>query len=509
MRREDLGEKDGFPGKPTSVWLDTTSETNFQALSGNIETDVVVVGAGIAGIMTAYLLLESGLKITVVEGGKIIEDVTAYTTAKITALHGDIYHYLIQNFGEAKAKMYADANRAGLLKIIQIIVDKKIQCELKKESAYIYTEKTENRKKLKIEAEAARKLGFDSKYTENTPLDFIKGAVEFKNQAQFHPRKFLLSISRDIIRQGQIFENTRALDIEKGGKPVLVTNRGKIKARYIVVTTNFPFYDTEKFYSKLFPHRSYVLGLKLRQEIPEGMYFSIDGYRESIRNQGKYGNKILLVGGGTEKAEENADTLEYYYRVLDYAKKRFEIESIKYHWFTQDNHTPDRVPYIGRIAKSENIFVATGFGDWGMTTGAAAGIILSDLIEKRVNAWVSLFDPGRSTSIKSAKSFIGENIKTGKHIVGKKFQKPPFDMPANIIPGEGKIIRIQNKNLAVYKDKKGKIYVLSPICTHMGCTVNWNKTEKTWDCPCHGSRYNYDGKVIHGPAVRDLKKEEI
>lgn len=509
MDKGSLKEKNGFPGKPTSVWLDTTSKTHFGEFSGRVNVDVAVIGGGIAGLMTAHSLIEAGFKVAVVEAGRIVEDVTAYTTAKVTSQHGAIYSYLIKNIGEEKAKMYADANQACLMKIVSIILENKIECELRKQNAYIYTEKTKNIELLKKEAESARRLGISARYTEDTLLDFIKGAVEVKNQAQFHPRKFLLELARIISAKAQIFENTRALSIKEGNKCTVITNKGEIEAKKVVVTTHFPFYDKDRFYTKLFPHRSYVLGLHLKSEVPEGLYFSIDGERNSIRNQGLYGKKILLVGGGTEKVGEDADTYKYYKKVEEYAKQRFEIEKIEYHWFTQDNRTPDRVPYIGKMANTKNVYVATGFGGWGMTTSAVSAMIISDLIAKRINVWTALFDPSRSGLSHALKSYMSENAKTVKHVLGKRVQRHPFELPTGFEPGEGKIINLRGRKIAVYKDKKGKIFAVSPVCTHMGCTVNWNATEKTWDCPCHGSRYNYDGKVIHGPALYDLKKEDI
>ncbi len=512
MAKEMSTEKDGFPGKPTSVWMDTTSETDYPALNGKVKTDAVIVGGGIAGILTAYSLLEAGIKVVLLESGRVAEDVTAYTTAKVTSAHGAMYHYLTEKFGEDKAKLYADANQAGLLKIVSIILNRKIDCELRKQSAYIYTEKAKNRGALKKEAEAARRLGLPARYTEDTPLAFIKGVVEYQNQAQFHPRKFLLDLANDISKEALLFENSRAIKVQEDGKNVTVfTGQGEVEAKSLIIATHFPFYDKERFYTKLYPHRSYVLGLKLKTEVPDGMYFSIDGMRNSIRNQGLYGKKILLVGGGTERAGVDADTLKYYERIRTYADERFDVEEIEYHWFTQDNRTPDRLPYIGKMSGAKNIYVAAGFGGWGMTTSAAASTVLTDLILGKVNTAASLFDPARKVGnrLGPIEASISENVKTFTHLLERYTKRYPFELPAGFEPGEGKIVSMRGRKVAIYKDKEGKIYSLSPVCKHMGCNVGWNVTEKTWDCPCHGSRYNYDGKVIHGPANEDLDKIDI
>ncbi|RJO61421.1 FAD-dependent oxidoreductase [candidate division WS5 bacterium] len=513
MEKENISEKDGFPGKPTSVWLDTTPETDYPSLTESDSgqagmtngVDVCVVGGGIAGLMTAYLLTGTGYKVTVIEAGRIVEDVTAYTTAKITSQHGYIYRHLIRNFGETKAKMYADANQAGLKKIVSIILNNNIDCNLEKQPAYLYTEKYRNIDKLKKEARSAQRLGLPATYTEDTPFDFIKGAVRFDSQAQFHPRKFLLFLAREIAKKGYIFENTRALDIKDGS---VITDKGEVKARHIVVATHFPFIDKSRFFTKLFPHRSYILAVEAGN-IPEGMYFGIDGDRNTMRRFENGGKKYLLVGAGGEKAGEDADTLKYYERVKYYTEARFKTRSIDYHWFTQDNRTADRVPYIGKMPKMENVYVATGFGGWGMTSSAVSAMIITDMISGRVNPWVSVFDPARKDYLYQAKTIIGESSKLASHLLSRHLKKHHFDLPTGFEAGEGKIIKVKGKKVAVYKDKDSRIYAVSPICTHMGCTVNWNGMEKTWDCPCHGSRYNYDGKVIHGPAQKDLKKEDI
>lgn len=506
MERENIGEKDGFEGKPTSLWLDTTPKTGFETLKGEMSVDVCVVGGGIAGLLTAYLLTEKGFRVAVLEAGRIVEDVTAYTTAKITSQHGYIYRYLIRNFGETKAKMYADANQAGLKKIVSIVLNNKVDCHLEKQPSFLYTEKYRNIEKLKKEARAAERLGLPASYTEHAPLDFIKGAVRFDSQAQFHPRKFLLFLAKEISKKGSIFENTRALDIKESS---VITDRGTVSAKHIVVATHFPFIDKNRFYAKLFPHRSYILGIEAKGSTPEGMYFSIDGDRNTIRHVGVGDKKYLLIGAGGEKAGEDADTLKYYKRVRYYAEARFKVKSVDYHWFTQDNRTSDRVPYIGKMPKMENVYVATGFGGWGMTSSAVSAMIITDMISGRVNPWVSVFDPARKDYLYQAKTLIGESSKLASHLLARRLKKHSFDLPTGFEAGEGKIIKVKGKKVAVYKDKDGKIYAMSPICTHMGCTVNWNGTEKTWDCPCHGSRYNYDGQVIHGPAQKDLKKEEI
>lgn len=410
-------------GKSTSVWLDTTPSTNYETLADELTVDVAVAGGGIAGLVAAYFLSQQGLKVAVVETLRIVQDVTGYTLGKITSEHGQRYGLLARTLGQEKAQVYADANMAALERIVSIIQSNGIDCDFKRADAFLYTEFEENIPVIKAEVEQARRLGLPASYTGETPLPFARGAMRFENQAQFHPRRYLLFLAREIVAAGGfIFEETRALDIvedgvSKGGVDaspgvvgessavagapgksgkgaVLKTDRGDIRAGNVVVATNTPFYRRERFAQLLTPRRRFVLGIRLDGPVPEGLHYSVDPYGGSIRNQPVGEEKLLLVSSWDDNLRPS-DFQKQFAKVESYARTRLPVRSIDYHWFHQDQQTPDRVPFIGRLPESRSVLVAAGFGGWGMTTSCAAAMILTDLITGRDNPWAALYDPAR------------------------------------------------------------------------------------------------------------------
>lgn len=382
-------------GKGISVWLDTTPQTRFASLGEGHEVDVAVVGGGIAGMETAYFLAKEGLKVAVVEAGRIVEDVTGYTTGKVTSQHGLIYRHLTDTFGPQKAKVYADANQAAIEKLAAIIQENAVECDFKRRDSYVFSEREENIAAIKAEVEPARRLGLPASYVTETPLDFAIGALKFERQAQWHPRKFLLFLAGEIaVAGGYIFEHTRALDIEPGKHPLLKTDQGDIRAKSIVIATHTPFFRPERFTPVFIPTRSYVLGVRLKGSVPEGVYYSLDASGASMRSQPVADGDVFMVGGWKRELEIY-QTDKQYELVEAYARKRFDIASIAYHWFTQDQKTVDRVPLIGKLPGMKDIYVAAGFNGWGMTTSCVAATIISDQITGRYNSWASLFDPAR------------------------------------------------------------------------------------------------------------------
>ncbi len=502
---EDIGELESF-------WIKNTSTTDYNVLKEGLSVDVAILGAGIAGITAAVFLKETGLSVAVIEAKKVVKDVTAYTTAKITVAHNIIYQHLISEYGEEGARKYGEANQSAVDKIESLINNYNISCDFKRLPCYLYTE-TGDLDKIKKEADAAKKAGLDVSYEENIPLDKfdVKGAVKFENQAEFHPRKYLLGLIEKINGNGSyIFENTRAMNIKEGNINEISTDKGSIKARNVIISTHFPFYDPSQLFAKMYPSRSYALGFYTKEKFPDAMFIGVDPiytYRATPTEKGE----MIIAGGVNHKAGYVTDTVECYKKLKEHAMNHFNVESIDYHWSTQDNITIDKVPYIGKIgSESKGVYVATGFMKWGMTNGTVAAMILSDLILENENSWSLFFDPSRSMpKLESTTDFIGTNIGVINKLLGGKLPRPSSMDPSELKEGEGKILNIKGKKVAACKDENGKVYVLSTPCTHMGCQVNWNNAEMTWDCPCHGSRFNYDGKVIHGPALMDLKEYNI
>jgi glycine/D-amino acid oxidase-like deaminating enzyme/nitrite reductase/ring-hydroxylating ferredoxin subunit len=495
-----------LPGKPTSLWLDTTPETNFPVLQNGLTVDVAIIGGGLAGLTAATLLKAEGKTVAVLEAGRIVRGVTGYTTAKITVLHTLIYDQLIRNFGEDKARAYGEANQAAIEQIAALVQEKQIDCDFVRNEAYTYTEAAENVEKIRAEAEAAQKLGLPATLVTETPLPFpIKVAVRFDNQAQFHPRKYLLALAQDIPGAGShIFENTKVTKLEEGEPCVLTTEHGTISARDVIVASHFPFNDKTLYAFRLHSHRSYVLAVRLTEPAPRGMFISPEP-SHSLRSFPAPGSDLLLVGGEGHKTGEGGDTIARYQRLEQWARERFSVKEVEYRWSTQDNKTLDGAPYIGRYApNSQHLYVATGFGGWGMTNSTVAGMLLRDLILGRDNPWAEVYDPNRA-NLEGVPEAVKQVGGITKHFVGDRLTDAT---PQDLAPGEGKIVETQRGAVAMYRAEDGEVNTLSPVCTHMGCFVQWNPAEKSWDCPCHGSRFAADGHVVQGPAVYDLKTLE-
>jgi glycine/D-amino acid oxidase-like deaminating enzyme/nitrite reductase/ring-hydroxylating ferredoxin subunit len=504
--------QDNLPGRPISLWLATTPDTNYSQLPENLTVDVAVLGGGITGIATAYFLKQAGASVAVIEAGRIVKSVTGNTTAKITSLHSLIYDHLISQFGEEQARLYANAQESGKEKIASLVNELNIDCDFRRTSAYTYTLLDEEVRQIEDEVKAAAKLGLPVSFVQSTELPFaVKGAVRFDNQAQFHPRKYLLALAERITGGGSyIFEETRAFDIEEVEPCTVKTSRGVVRAKAVVLATHFPYQDPNIYFAAMHPMRSYVLGCRLNGSVPQGMYVSTGTPHNSIRNNPYDGGEIVMLGGEHHKTGQGGDMSDHYRRLEEWARANFDVQSVEFRWSTQDNNTVDKVPYIGRLsAGSKHLYVATGFGGWGMTNSHVAAMLLADMILGRKNDWEKVFAPSRFKPVTSAKDFVSENLNVAKEFMGDRIDTPELDDLEKLPAGWGEVVEWKGERIALYKDEGGKVSACSATCTHMGCIVHWNSAEKSWDCPCHGSRFNFDGKVIQGPANKDLEARNL
>lgn len=478
-----------------SVWSDSCKFDKRQQLDKDIETDILVIGAGIAGILTGYFLKESGKDVVLIDKGKIAGGNTKNTTAKITSQHDLIYDKLIREFGEEKAREYARANEYAIKKYKGIIENENIDCEFEYLPAYVYSLNEVD--DIKKEVEAAKKLGIDAEYVEevNLPLD-VKGAVKFNNQAQFNPLKFLKVIAKDL----DIYENTKALEIKED---CVITDRGTINAKSIVVATHYPIMNVPGYYfMKMHQERSYVLALENAEDI-NGMYIDVNKEGYSFRNY----NGLLLLGGVSHRTGENEQG-GCYDKLRKVAKELYPNSKEKYHWSAQDCMTLDGIPYIGRYSdKTPNIYVATGFNKWGMTSSMVAANIISDLILGNKNDFAEVFSPKRFDLSLSITNIANDLIETSKNFIAEKVYLPS-DTIEHIENGHGGIVEYNGEKVGVYKNKSGKVFTVSTKCAHLGCQLSWNADELTWDCPCHGSRYDYKGCLIDSPAIKGIEIED-
>jgi glycine/D-amino acid oxidase-like deaminating enzyme/nitrite reductase/ring-hydroxylating ferredoxin subunit len=499
-----------LPGKPESFWIDTTADTHFPPIRNEVRVDVAVLGGGIAGLTAAALLRRAGLNVAVVEAGRVIKRVSGCTTAMVTSAHGIIYRYLITHFGKDGAQIYADANQAAIEQIADFIQQQNIYCDFKRASAYTFIE-SGSVDELRDEFEASKSLKLPVSYTQDVPLPFrTKAAIRFGAQAQFHPRKYLLSLLESIPgKDSYIFENTRALEIKEGDPCQVITDMGALQADHVIVATHFPFVNDGGYYMKMIPKQSYVLGVLLRGALPEGMFYNPGESFNTIRSHPHLGGEMLLLGGEENKTGQGGDIIGNYSRLEEYARSHFDVRSVDYHWTTQDNVTMDMVPYVGRLsAQYEKVFVATGFCGWGMTGGTVAGMILADQILEKTNPWAAFYNSLRVRPLTAARQFLSISGEGGKGLVSGRVPAPSSDIES-LPSGEGRIVEINKEKVGVYRDMQGKLHAVSTVCTHMGCTLTWDNAEKSWDCPCHGSRFNYRGQVIYGPAVTNLEKRKV
>ena len=429
-----------------SVWEKTASKPQFDALSGNKKIDVLIIGGGIAGILCAYKLKNAGVDCMLVEATEICGGITKNTTAKITLGHGLIYDKMIKRFGEDKARLYAEAQSKAIKEYVKLC--KNIDCDFETRDNYVYS--TGDRKKIEKEVAALNRIGVKAEFSDAKELPFsVAGAVCVKDQAQFHPLKFLYTITKDL----PIYEHTKVTEVMPNKAK---TNRGEITYKKLIIATHFPMLNKHGLYSlKLYQHRSYVIALKGAQNV-SGMYVDETDTGLSFRN---YGDLLLLGGGGHRTGKKGGCWQE----LEDFARRHYKNTEIVGKWATQDCMTLDDVPYIGQYAKfMPDVFVATGFNKWGMTNAMVAADLLCDLVRGKSNPYANLFDPSRT------------------------------------------VLRPQ---LAVnaFESTVGILTPTAPRCPHLGCALKYNRAEHTWDCPCHGSRFTEQGELIDNPATDDKK----
>ena len=497
----------------TSAWLATRPEPrSFPTLDRDTRADVAVLGGGIVGITTALLLREAGLDVVLLEADRLAHGVSGHTTAKVTSQHGLVYARLRARFGAEGARTYAEANQAALEWIADRVASDAIECDFRRRPAYAYVTSERSRGKLEDEARAADEAGLPAWLAETVPLPFdLEAAVRFDNQAEFHAGRYLGALADRLAAAGaRVFEHTRAVEVINDGDRVVKTPGGDVTAGHVVVATHYPFLDRSLAFARVSPQRSYAILCRIAGALPEGMFISGDSPSRSVRAVPLEGEELLLVGGEGHKPGTGGDTRVRYRRLEAFAREHWDVRSVDYRWSAQDNTTLDGVPYVGPLTPWDGrVLMATGFAKWGMTGGTAAAIILADRVQDKENAWAGLFDPSRLTLRASARRFLTENAQVGLRFVGDRLMKPGLRSLEELRPGEGDIVRHDGEKVAAFRDDDGTVTAVAPVCTHLGCQVNFNAAERSWDCPCHGSRFAVDGSVLHGPAVHRLERKPI
>lgn len=497
-------------GSHSSYWIDSTPDALFPPLASDITVDVAIVGGGIAGLTAGALLKQAGKTVAVLEAKQIGMGTSGHTTAKITSLHQLIYAELIDAIGEEKAKLYADSNQAAIAQVAQFVQEHDIDCDFSRLSAFTFADTEKNLDQIQAEVEAATRLGLPASFTTESTLPFdIAGAVRFDNQAQFHVRKYLVHLAKLISGNGSfVLEQTRVQEVEDGSPCRVMTEHGVVTAQDVLVTTNLPILDQGLYFAKTFPKRSYIIGAVIDPaRSPQGIFIGVGDDYHSIRTTPHPEGTLLLIGGGGHKVGAISDTEDRYAGLVDYGRSHFGIETVQYYWSSQDVVSFDRIPYIGKLTPlSQHVYVATGFSLWGMSNGTLSGMLLADLVQGIENPWASLYDSTRATPFFTSKS-LKNNLETAAHWVGDRL-KGLTDSLQDVGKGEGKLVTVNGHKVAAYRDATGELHAVSATCTHLGCIVNWNSAEKSWDCPCHGGRFSCTGEVLHGPPTAPLKPLE-
>ena len=491
-----------------SYWISSSKGKQYKSLQENIKTTCAIVGGGIVGVTTAYLLVKQGVEVVLVDTDKVGYGSSGRNTGKVTSQHDIIYSKISKKYGEEVAKLYYEVNNKALNLIESIIKENNIECSFERKSSYVFTENENYLEELIEEYKICKKLGIDCDYHNELKIPFaVYGAVSFSNQGQFNPKKYidgLIQVCEDL--GVKIYENTAIINIDKGQSVRLKTEYANvIEADKVVIASHFPWYDGMNFYfAKEKGDRSYLIATECNKEFQEGMFISMEDPTKTFRHYKGEGKNLLIIGGSDHKVGQGDRESEIYHMIEQMAKEKFESGDALYKWSAQDYMSFDHLPYIGHINKKEdNIFVATGFSKWGMTNGCASGIILSDMILKNSSEYENIFRPSRMGPYFTT-DFIKENFDVGVEYIAGKLNLGSDYMPKE--RGEGKVVNIEGKRYGAYRHFNGELYIVDITCTHLGCELKFNSAEQTWDCPCHASRFDYEGNILEGPAIRPLNK---
>lgn len=481
-----------------SLWVDTADPTGYRRLVGDLEADVGVVGAGIAGLTAALALKRRGLTVAVLEAARIGSGVTGNTTGKVTSLHRLAYTGLAAGHGADAARAYGEANEAAVAHIAATVEAEGIDCGFRRVANYTFAEDDDSLRKVRAEAALAADLGLPATFTPDVPLPFpALGAVRFDGQAQMHAVKYLQGLARAVDGGGShVFEETAVRALHDGSPAVVDTADGAVRAAHVVVATNFPFGDDGRFAARCTLHRSYICASP--GSLPPGATFISAGEpMRSLLAVREAGTDYVLIGGEGHPVP-GGGALERYARLAAYGRDMLGTGEPVYRWSTQDCMPVDGLPFAGPISPdAKGIQVITGLRKWGLTNGTAAALAVADTICELPKPWARLFDTNRPVQAARRPAPPAGSGRPG-----------PAEV-RSLAPGQGTVVDAGGEKLAVHADAAGTLHAISAVCTHLGCTVEFNAADSTWDCPCHGSRFSTDGTVIQGPATADLPTRPV
>ena len=491
-----------------SLWLDTAPATDCPPLAGDLEVDVAVLGGGVAGLTTALSLKRDGARVALLEAARVGAGVTGCTTAKVSALQATVYSTIRQRNGEKAAAAYAEASIAGVERLVALTTEEQIDCDLERRPAYTYAAEGSERSSLQGEAEAAAGAGLPVELVEAPDLPFpVDGALRLADQVQLHPVRYAQGLASAVDGDGShVFELTRALSVDEGSPCRVRTARGEVRAGHVVVATHSPFLDRGLYFARLKPERSYCIAARLASGVPpRAMSINAGSPTRSVRSYGD----LLIVGGEGHPTGSGKANPERFERLEAFAREHWDVDAVTHRWSAQDPVPYHHLPVIGPYRPgSKRLWVSAGFMKWGFATATFAAMILADRIGGRSSPWADAFAPGR-LSPRSAHEVAELGAKFAVDLVGDRVRPPQALSAAGVPSGEARVLQDGLGKKGVYRDERGVLHAVSLRCTHLGCLVRFNSAERSWDCPCHGSRFAVDGSVLEGPAVKPLERRDI
>jgi glycine/D-amino acid oxidase-like deaminating enzyme/nitrite reductase/ring-hydroxylating ferredoxin subunit len=490
-----------------SLWLDEPPGTAYAALgSEDLETDVAVVGGGLTGLTTALLLKRAGLRVAVLEARTVGSGVTGCTTAKVSALQSTILSTIVSRHGAGAAEVYAEASAAGVERVAALAAKEGIACDLERRAAYTYAAEESETGSVEAELRAAEQAGLP--VTADPPdLPFaVAGAVCLPDQIQLHPVRYVRGLAAAVEGDGsRVLEGTRALGLERGEPWRIRTANGAVRAGHVVVATHYPVLDRGLYFARLDAQRSYCIAARVRDTPPQGMSISAGSPSRSLR---AYGDQLIVGGEGHAAGSEDA-TPERFERLEEYARRHWDVEGVTHRWSAQDPVPYDHLPVVGPyLPGASRLWVASGFMKWGLSSGTFAAMILADLVQGRDHPWASTFRPAR-VSLRSSPELAKLGAKFSWDFVWDRVRPAQAGSSDDVPPGEARVVRDGLGRTGVFRDDGGAVHAVSLRCTHLGCLLRWNGAERSWDCPCHGSRFDVDGAVLEGPAVHPLARQSV
>lgn len=498
----------------SSIWINSIeNKQNFNSINSNKTCDVCIIGAGITGLSSGYYLSKKGLSVIILDRSDIGTKTSGNTTGKITYQHNLIYHYLINSYSEKFAKGYLDANKEAISNIKKIIDEEQIDCDFEEQTNYIYTTNQEDLPKIHKEIDALHSIGEEAEFVTESPLPFkIAGALENKNQAKINLSKYMQGLAQSIQKYGsKIYTNSLVTDVKnENNEYITLANNYEIKSKYLVLASHYPFINFPGFYFfKMYQSTSYAIAVDTHEKLFEGMYINPNEPTYSLRTAKYHDKRILIIAGADHKTGFAPDISKAYTELENFAKKHYPKSEILSIWNTRDCISLDKIPYIGDFSNTmQNLYVATGFNKWGITSSNIAANIITDKILGKENKYEYIFDSNRLKPVKNKGELKNMVSQVFKSFISNRIKIPEANLN-EIKNDNGGIIKIDGVNVGIYKDTSGNIFAVNPTCTHLGCLLTWNNLDKTWDCPCHGSRFNFKGENIYDPAFKNLEKLEI